>query len=373
MNKFKFSLIELFAVIIVILILSTLLMPSIKNIRSKAREAICINQLKQIGTLISTYTNDYDGYLPFAYGNNSPNDGRHGRLYGYWTGHLLPYMNFELKSWDKLRNRYDIDTDDIERPSAAVSDENYRNWRLSHDMFFEGGHGPLKLFICPESVNTYEPSRLPFGEYIPRIHQMGSDVGLPSSYTANVYFSNFVLHTSTGRGPTKRLEDVDGRKFLIAEGNRVYSTFNTWGFRTNFNEGGTTRSGVIGQSLFSFMHDESEELWYSDNGNVGWRNHLKLPEAQRFNKLYNPYAGAYRGYRGRGQLTSNQYPGENWENFMTPEVARNKFKIARFYPSETQMASYFGSMHLLTANLSVNKRHITWMYANVNEISQNKR
>ena len=50
MNKFKpFSLIELLVVIAILGILMSMLIPSLKNSREIARQAVCMSNMKQIG------------------------------------------------------------------------------------------------------------------------------------------------------------------------------------------------------------------------------------------------------------------------------------------------------------------------------------
>ena len=65
-----FTLIELLVVISVIAILMAILMPALTRARDQARRVGCGNNLKQIGTSLHMYANDYDGKLPLNAGGN---------------------------------------------------------------------------------------------------------------------------------------------------------------------------------------------------------------------------------------------------------------------------------------------------------------
>ncbi|PCJ58126.1 MAG: hypothetical protein COA79_13985 [Planctomycetota bacterium] len=397
-KKTKFSLIEMMTVIVVILILITLSVPSINQIKKKARTVICANQMKQLGVLISTYTNDNDGKLPYTtnYTKNatgitsSYKDKKvYGPLYGSWAGHLLPYLNFEPTSWDRGLFYYDINTDDVAKPSKAVADENYQNWRLLHDMYMEGGHGSLKLFICPEAAFTYSASHLKFGYNIPRISGIlkpysGRGLyGLPSSYLCNGQLFG-------KSAPSKRMEDVDKKNFLLVEGcdaGGMYQpgmatpidyrkVFQIWGFyggSINHVIGGNKWKPQIPDAsppnvAFQFLHDDTEEIWYSTGGKMG------LGTINRYNKIFSPVSSAFFNWDHSeskfASLASKQYPGENWENYENSST-KGKYRIHRYYSTDYQMSYYFGDMNFLAADLSVSKRHISSMFQNAREIGQN--
>jgi prepilin-type N-terminal cleavage/methylation domain-containing protein len=91
-----FTLIELLVVIAIIAILAAILFPVFAQARAKARQAACLNNVKQIALGISMYRQDWDGFGPFVgwpparnwsygAGNHSPN--HHYELDWKYTNH----------------------------------------------------------------------------------------------------------------------------------------------------------------------------------------------------------------------------------------------------------------------------------------------
>jgi prepilin-type N-terminal cleavage/methylation domain-containing protein len=62
-----FTLIELLVVIAIIAILAAILFPVFARAREKARQISCVSNLRQLGTAVSLYAQDYDEYLPNNY------------------------------------------------------------------------------------------------------------------------------------------------------------------------------------------------------------------------------------------------------------------------------------------------------------------
>ena len=86
-----FTLIELLVVIAIIAILAAILFPVFARARENARKSNCQSNLKQIGTALMMYVQDYDEYTPASWlGTNDQN----GTI---WPDLLVPYTkNMEM-------------------------------------------------------------------------------------------------------------------------------------------------------------------------------------------------------------------------------------------------------------------------------------
>ncbi|MGC4048030.1 MAG: DUF1559 domain-containing protein [Armatimonas sp.] len=93
-RKNAFTLIELLVVIAIIAILAAILFPVFAQARAKARQTACLSNMKQIGTAIMMYVQDYDeNYPPAQLNLPSPPAPANGVI--SWPTMIYPYIKNE--------------------------------------------------------------------------------------------------------------------------------------------------------------------------------------------------------------------------------------------------------------------------------------
>ena len=119
MRSKGFTLIELLVVIAIIAILAAMLLPALSKAREKARQAVCVSNLKQLGLAMMMYVQDNDGRLPYTYSfTGDPTR---------WYNQLRTYLGFS---------------------SASVYD-NYKFMNLL---------GLHCVYVCPSQANLIDES-----------------------------------------------------------------------------------------------------------------------------------------------------------------------------------------------------------------------
>jgi prepilin-type N-terminal cleavage/methylation domain-containing protein/prepilin-type processing-associated H-X9-DG protein len=93
MNRKGFTLIELLVVIAIIAILAAILFPVFAQARTKARQTSDLSNMRQLGTAMMMYLQDYDEkYNPTGNGNGAICPGEPNATWDLWPALLYPYV-----------------------------------------------------------------------------------------------------------------------------------------------------------------------------------------------------------------------------------------------------------------------------------------
>lgn len=126
---FGFTLIELLVVIAIVAILAALLLPALQQGKDKARQAHCINNLKQFAVAYEMYANDFDGwYMP---GGGRASEGNSW----IWSAHIS----------------YDGESNVVSGPPS-----NLRQWKLeqeSRGLLYPYLNQNHEVYQCPGDKN----------------------------------------------------------------------------------------------------------------------------------------------------------------------------------------------------------------------------
>lgn len=269
--------------------------------------------MRQIGVLITTYASNYNGYLPNDDAGiigdlSAHNDLINGdtkkwencQLYRNWNGHLLPFIDTNIKSFareakvtmDGNVRWHKVSGYDHFSMTTPPSDPLNNGWAIVNDAFTKGGFQDLKVFICPEiftNTNDVRAMNISNGKAFPRMklaeysgfeelnnNNMGN--GIPTTYLANDYFFGKNGYYNALRN-SFRLDQINNlsSKALIIEGGICAASYNwssndiyfaggdrvdTYDLALNAYENSFPKTAAGGHKT-SFVHDNNQEFWTS--------------------------------------------------------------------------------------------------------------
>ena len=130
-------------VIAIIAILASMLLPALSRARESGRKATCTGNLKQIGTALALYAQDYEYYPP------SRPSKADGAWCNAWSWVLMPYLgmdNTRTDDWTAAAKRREsgvLRCPEIAPPTTGLLD------RVSYSMY---GFGPLVVWFGARRV-----------------------------------------------------------------------------------------------------------------------------------------------------------------------------------------------------------------------------
>ena len=182
-----FSLVELLAVISIISVLMSIILPALERSKSLAKQAVCQSRLKQWGLAFEAYSTDNDGFYPHIDGRDrteiDPQTPQEIADYYYgWVDVLPAYIN--LKPWwdYALYNKPGTDTI-FQCPSAIILNGANYNYPVERVGYFS-----YAMNSCLELDDNCWPP------YFPYTDPTGGTNNMPSFLnTALIRYSSRVI------------------------------------------------------------------------------------------------------------------------------------------------------------------------------------
>lgn len=211
LHRGGFTLLESLAVIAVIAVLATVIIPAVLSVRESSARAKCVSNLRQMGVAFANYAADKDGYLP----NN--NDAAPGR----WYLVLNPYLGLK----DSDRSRPSIFICPANDPKTSTE------WALWNDVGYW-----CNLFLMPRATKDEQGNITSWTSVPIRVNNLPSNRVLvadnPKGAGGNSYFKFFRNETEARNNrpyPVGEDGDIHGKARI--HGNGVNAMFTDFSIR----------------------------------------------------------------------------------------------------------------------------------------------
>ena len=133
-----FTLVELLVVIGIIALLISILLPALSKARKQANTVKCLANMKQFGTAIVMYTNEWKGVMPYSGWNDFPGNGN----YGGGKGNAGGWPNWLFDASSKIT-------------PPVVSLFNFKD--VKNGAFYAYLNGADALYRCIQDAGPWQP------------------------------------------------------------------------------------------------------------------------------------------------------------------------------------------------------------------------
>jgi len=163
-----FTLVELLVVMGIIVILISIVLPSIPSARRQAETAVCASNLSQIGAALLSYADDHDGWLfPSAMGWDATHvytdPATEQVVHNVWTVKVFGV-------WNPPIMRCPSDFEDLSVPLPAgehsyILNNHLAYWNVKYSTKPPGGRSPSDIILMGEKISTVHDYYMEYSEY----------------------------------------------------------------------------------------------------------------------------------------------------------------------------------------------------------------